>query len=812
MKQKKDKTKNKHASNNNQRTTDPYAAREAQNYEEPIASREYILQYIAECKRPPGFQQLVDKLKIANQIQKKALDKRLTAMIRDGQLSLVNHKYQLIQDLDLVEGEVIGHPEGFGFLKMAKNKQDLYIPNYEMQKVFPGDKVKVLPVVSPFRTSRTEAKIVSVVTRAVKQLVGKVALKNDVLILVPENQAIKNTIFIDKERLFAEQLKENSIVVAEITRYPSKNDSASARIIEIIGDYHAPGIEIETALRRFNIPHVFPNEVLAQVENFSTEPTADDLKGRLDLRSLPLVTIDGEDAKDFDDAVYCEELSTGGFKLLVAIADVSNYVSPNSPLDHEAYLRGTSVYFPGQVVPMLPEVLSNGLCSLNPHVDRLCFVCEAELDQDGKILRYRFLPAVMRSQARLTYTIVADILINNNAAAMAKHEKLVPHLKSLYKLFKVLNLAREYRGAIDFDSTETMIEFDDNRKIAAIHPVIRNDAHRLIEECMLVANVCAAHFCLKYELPVLYRNHEPPPEVKLDNLQEFLKPLGLALKRLPPTPKDISNLLKKIHSRPDNHIIQMVVLRSLSQAMYEPDNKGHFGLAYEQYAHFTSPIRRYPDLLLHRELHYHLSQSEKWQQVAANTYKNLDLKAKNYFKESRSNLQQTGEQCSTTERRADEATRDVTSWLKCEYMQDKVGLTFNGVISTVTGFGLFVELDEVYVEGLIHVTDLHDDYYRFDERQHMMRGEHTGKKYRIGDPITVVIARVNLENRHIDFILPEGEGRAIKATRPSKSHQSRKKEQSKTAEKSSTGIPTSSAKKNRNKKRRNKKNKKNKPK
>lgn len=727
---------------------DPYAIREAEKYENPIPSREYIIQVISTSPEPLTFKQLLDVLQIVEQPQKKALDNRLIAMIRDGQISYVNNRYQLLTNRELIEGEVIGHADGFGFvrpLNQKNQKSDLYLPNYEMRQVFPGDLVEVVAQATGYN-KRTEAKIISIKQRKVKQLVGKLEEHHSCFILKPEDTSIKNRIevIINKNNIL--DIKNNQLVLTEVISYPSKTECAQVRVIEIIGDYFAPGVEIETALRRFELPHVWPDEVLKEAEAFSAQVSEQDKADRLDLRHLPLVTIDGEDAKDFDDAVYCEPLDNGGFKLFVAIADVSHYVKPDSALDQEAYLRGNSVYFPGRVIPMLPEALSNGLCSLNPNVDRLCFVCEAELDGDGKISRYRFLPAVMRSQARLTYTKVADILIKRDPELINQYKSLVPNLQNLYSLFKLLLKQRHIRGAIDFDSTETMIEFDANRKISAIHPVIRNDAHRLIEECMLIANVCAAHFCQINKLPILYRNHAVPPEDRITKLQGFLGPLGLALKTIPPKPKDIARLLESTHNRPDTHVIQMVALRSLSQAMYEPVNQGHFGLAFDQYAHFTSPIRRYPDLLLHRQLHFHLASAKK--------YININNKARLYFKTIGASMATMGEHVSHTERRADDATRDVTAWLKCEYMQDKLGMTFQGCISAVTHFGIFVELNDVYVEGLVHISDLNDDYYHFNEQTHALHGERTGRKYRIGDAITIKVAKVDLDSRRIDFVLP----------------------------------------------------------
>ncbi|HEX7026391.1 MAG TPA: ribonuclease R, partial [Gammaproteobacteria bacterium] len=480
-------------------------------------------------------------------------------------------------------------------------------------------------------------------------------------------------------------------------------------------------------------------EVLAEARAFGREVREKDKADRLDLRDKPLVTIDGEDAKDFDDAVYCEESAKGGYCLYVAIADVSHYVRLDSPLDQEAYLRGTSVYFPGQVIPMLPEALSNGLCSLNPQVDRLCMVCILEFDQNGRIKHSRFAEGVMRSQARLTYTEVAGILVDRQREVRTKYQALLPHLERLYALYNLLHAQRQQRGAIDFETTETRIIFGPNRKIEDIVPVVRNDAHRLIEECMIAANIAAARFLLKHEILALFRNHDSPPADKLEDLATFLGELGLKFPvKRQVKPKHFAELLQAVQKRPDAQLIQTVILRSLSQAEYHPVNHGHFGLALEEYAHFTSPIRRYPDLLVHRAIRHILRGSS----------------AKKYpYTESQ--MMMLGEHSSMTERRADEATRDATDWLKCEYMRDKVGESFEGIITGVTSFGLFVELKDIYVEGLVHITSLPKDYYQFDAVGHKLVGERSGRIFRLADTIRVTVVAVNLEDRKIDFEIDE---------------------------------------------------------
>jgi ribonuclease R len=500
-------------------------------------------------------------------------------------------------------------------------------------------------------------------------------------------------------------------------------------------------MEIDVVLRTYELPDAWPDEVLAEISGLCVQVEESAKEGRVDLRQLPLVTIDGEDARDFDDAVFCSA-TPKGWRLLVSIADVSSYVRPGTALDEEARNRGNSVYFPDRVIPMLPEVLSNGLCSLNPHVDRLCMTCELIVDREGKVLRSRFFEGVMRSQARLTYTQVAAMLVDRDPTLREKYAKLLPHLEQLHALYKVLLAGREARGAIDFESTETRIIFNENKKVERIVPVKRNDAHRLIEECMLAANLAAARRLLRRRQPALYRVHEGPTEEKLTGLREFLGEVGLQLGGGDdPQAKDYAQLLERAKGRPDAHLIQTVMLRSLAQAVYTADNLGHFGLAYDAYTHFTSPIRRYPDLVVHRALKHLIADGKPAE-----------------FEYGHAQLQSLGEHCSATERRADEVTREVVDWLKCEYMMGREGENFEGVISGVTSFGLFVQLDGIYVDGLLHITSLQRDYFHFDPVHHRLTGERTGKTYRLGDPIRVRLASVNLDERKIDFVLPEEVG------------------------------------------------------
>ncbi len=717
------------------RNKDQFAEREAQKYEHPIPSREFILELLAERGSPATFRQLFDELELHNRDQKEALRRRLLAMARDGQL-LENRRgaYGLVTKMELIPGRIVGHKDGYGFLIPDDESDDLFLNARQMRLVMHGD--KALARVSGIdHRGRREGMIVEVIEHNTHELVGRFIQESGIAFVQPSNARIPNDILIPADQTL--NAKSGQMVVIEITTYPTATTRTVGKIKEILGDHMAPGMEIDVAIRNHEIPNEWPDDVLREASRFEKDVPDDEVKGRLDLRHLPFVTIDGEDAKDFDDAVYCEARSDGGWLLYVAIADVSHYVKPNTALDREALNRGNSVYFPGRVIPMLPEVLSNELCSLNPYINRLTLVCDMAITATGKITQYRFHEAMIKSHARLTYNQTFAMISENNQELREKYKELVPHLNELFSVFKILHKAREKRGAIDFDLPETRIVFGEGRKIEKIVPLQRNDAHRVIEEAMLCANICAAKFLLKNQAPGLYRVHEGPSIEKLLDLRKFLGELGLTLPgKEEPTPKDYANLLKTIEDRPDAHVIEMVLLRSLSQAMYSHENVGHFGLAYEAYTHFTSPIRRYPDLLVHRGIRKILRK----QHVPGE----LDPQ-----------LQKMGAHCSMTERRADDATREAMDWLKCEFMMDKVGEEFDGVVSSATSFGIFVELKDIYVEGLVHISALQSDYYQFDPIKHALIGERTGTRYRLGDPVRIRVVRVDLDQRKIDFMLAE---------------------------------------------------------
>ncbi|MEY4148862.1 MAG: exoribonuclease RNase [Pseudomonadota bacterium] len=597
-----------------------------------------------------------------------------------------------------------------------------------MMQVLHNDRVMV-QTIGQDRKGRPEGKVIEILERKNETLVGRVVQGQGVTIVAAEDKRINQDFLIPYHLDMG--AKPGQIVVIEITAQPSFKSRPMGKVIQILGNYADSGMEIEIALRKHQLPYNFSEETVRIAESFSKKVSENDFKGRVDLRDLPLITIDGETARDFDDAVYAESVDKN-WRLVVAIADVSFYVQPDNALDKEAFDRGNSVYFPRRVIPMLPEALSNGLCSLNPHVDRLCMICDMLIDQHGKVLSYKFYPSVMESKARMTYTDVSALLKETSPELTEKYKSIIPHIKNLESVYRILTKQRHIRGAIEFDSSETIMIFNDQGKIDRIEPVIRNEAHRLIEECMLAANVCAANFLIEQEHPALYRIHEGPTEERLENLQIFLAEFGFMLTGGDkPSIKDYAALIEKIKGRPDEHLLQTVLLRSMQQAVYSPDNIGHFGLAYEAYAHFTSPIRRYPDLLIHRAIKATL---EKKKMPASNWHV-------------------LGQHCSMTERRADDATRDVSAWLKCYYMQDKIGEIYEGTVAGVTSFGLFVSIDDIYIEGLLHVTELGNDYFTYDKARHAMVGERSHVIYRLGDRLKVKLVRVDLELSKIDFSL-----------------------------------------------------------
>ncbi len=733
---------------------DPFADREAQKYENPIPSREVILALLEKSSGPLTRRDISNSLKLGSEEQLEALRRRLRAMERDGQI-ISNRKgaYGRIDKMDLVKGVVQGHRDGFGFVIPHDGSEDVYLSNRQMRKVFHGDEVLVRPGPLDFK-GRRDGSIVEVLTHNTQQLVGRYFYEKGICFVRPDNTRLGHDVIIPPENV--KNAKHGQFVLIDIIQQPDRRGPPAGNIIEIMGEHLAPGMEIDVAIRSHNIPHLWPVDVEEQIKEYSREVSEKDKGHRVDLREHPFVTIDGEDARDFDDAVYCEEKKAGGWRLFVAIADVSHYVEVGSALDREAAHRGTSVYFPDYVVPMLPEILSNGLCSLNPQVDRLCMVCEMTISAIGKVSGYKFYEAVMHSHARLTYTEVGSVIDDRNkkrSGVRQQFHEILPQIDVLHDLYQTLRANRDTRGAIDFETKETRILFDDERKIKKIVPTERNEAHKLIEECMLAANVCAAKFLEFHKIPSLYRVHESPREEKIKMLQEFLGELGISMYFNGDVgPEDYQNVLQHVADRPDAKLIQTVMLRSMNQAVYQPENQGHFGLAYQAYAHFTSPIRRYPDLLVHRAIRSIVR--SKIETAKVRRVKGAKPLSKAsiypYGDETMVNL---GEQCSLNERRADEATRDVVNWLKCEYLRGHVGESFEGVISAVTAFGVFVELKEMYVEGLVHITALPQDYYHHEAAHHRLVGERTRRVFRLGDELDVQVVRVNLDERTVDFEL-----------------------------------------------------------
>jgi len=711
-----------------------------------IPDRDRILGYLRERGVPMRADELARALGVHGDDERSALDGRIAAMTRDGQL-MTNRKGQLcvVAKIDLITGTVQGHPDGFGFLVPDNGGDDLFLPPKEMHKALHGDRATARQVGIDKR-GRPEGVIVDVLERRNVRIVGRLYEDRGIWYLVAENKRISQDILVPPD--MRGDAKPGQVVVAELIEQPSAHREAIARVVEILGNYTDPGMEIEIALRKHDLPHVFSAGAKRQAARLPSTVQKADRRGRSDITALPLLTIDGETARDFDDAVFCERVGKD-FRLVVAIADVSHYVRDGDALDMDGRDRGTSVYFPRRVIPMLPEALSNELCSLKPDVDRLCMVCDMAISGNGDITSYRFYPGVMHSRARLTYNEVWSWLSQPASARAAASANLLPQLRDLYALYTSLAAARANRGALDFETMELELKFDQHGKIESIVPVVRNEAHKLIEECMLAANVCAAEYLLQRKHPTLFRVHEGPTPEKLTALKEFLAGFALSLGGGDrPTPADYAKLLATIKDRPDFNLLQTVLLRSLQQAVYSPDNAGHFGLGYDAYTHFTSPIRRYPDLLVHRCIKACLDGGQ--------------------YRPSGAPWAELGVHCSQTERRADEATRDVENWLKCFFMQDRVGEMFTGTVSGVTHFGVFVTLDGLNVDGMVHVTELGNDYFHFDPVQHALNGEHSGKSFRLADRIMVRVARVDLDATRIDFVLPESDAAAVAGVKKKK--------------------------------------------
>ena len=700
--------------------SDPHYHREAEKYESPIPSREHILSFIQE--KPKSKRQLFELLSLEDD-QKKAFERRLRAMVRDKQLSCnKSGVYRPFSNRGLISGTVIANPKGFGFVALDKGGKDLRLSSQQMKLAFHGDKVKVRLL-----NRKLDAEIVEV-TETVSTLVGRLHIDHQRSYVIVDDKRIKHEIQIVK---LLEGCKDNQVVVIEVLTSPTLEKNATGKVTSILGNYLDEGVEVDSAIHRHQIPSTFGEKALQESANLPTKVMPKDKKNRVDITNLELVTIDGEDSRDFDDAVYAIP-SENGWKLIVAIADVSHYVKEGTELDSESLERGNSVYFPHRVVPMLPEAISNGLCSLNPKVERLCMACEMEIDSLGSLLNYKFYPAVMLSHARLTYTEVNEMLENKKSPLRKKYSSIKENVDFLYGLYQTLRISRQKRGVMDFDRIESQILFDDKGKIENIVARKRNDAHKLIEECMLMANQAAAKYLQSENEDFLYRVHPKPTPEKVEITRQFLTAIDLRLDGgLEPDTSDFAKLLKKAIGREDENIIKTVVLRTMKQATYTPKNEGHFGLAFEDYAHFTSPIRRYPDLLVHRAIKRSLSNKKR---------------------EQSQRMAEMGTHLSMTERRADDASRDVEQWLKCEYMRDKVGDSFSGVISGVAGFGLFVELSDIFVEGLVSVRDLKEDYFNFDDVHHQLKGQRGGKIYRLGDTIKVKVASVNLDDRKIEFV------------------------------------------------------------
>lgn len=723
---------------------DPEAKAESERYDNPIPSRTLILNTLEQVDTPLSHAELVDHFEIKDQKSIDALSHRLSAMVRDGQIAKDGFKFQLLGDQPTFDATVYINNKGLGSAHID-GQNDLLLPERELRLVFNGDRVKVRQT-SVDRKGKGWGFITEVTQHRVKQLIGKVAEHEGEFHIQPAAPNAHQPIPLEKQLIEHAHAKIGDYLRIEIDDYPTREEFATGHVIQSMADKADTEIIIPQTILEYGLPYEFPKEVVKEAESFK-EPSKKDIEGRIDLRNLPLVTIDGEDARDFDDAVYAEKRAGGGYRVVVAIADVSHYVRLGKPLDDEAQERGTSVYFPHFVLPMLPEALSNGLCSLNPHVDRLCMVCDLKLSRAGRVMSYEFYPSVMHSQARLTYTQVGQYF-EGKTDAIPADKSIQKSLNTLFQLYQTLKELRAKRHAMEFETVETYMTFDELGGIKEILPRTRNEAHKLIEECMLLANVAAAEYALEHDIPMLYRVHEAPEFSRIQKVKDFVKLLGLPFPDQP-TQADYQRVIEATKDRIDAPSIHAVLLRSMMQAYYGAKNAGHYGLAYEAYTHFTSPIRRYPDLLLHRSIKAHLQQKPYPLSGAA--------------------LDDAGEQFSKTERRADEASRSVTSWLKCHYMQQHLGEEFIGIISAVTEFGLFVTLKDLYVDGMIHVSHLGDDFFLYDQASQSLVGQNRGQIFGLGDEVKIKVAAVNLEERKIDFELIQQithAGRIIRSRAP----------------------------------------------
>ncbi len=721
------------------RTADSPGASAAHRFE--IPSRQQVLDVLGASDGPLSNKRLMSSLGLPSKKQQAAMNARLQAMIRDGQILVNrNRQYCLVERMPLITGRVIGHRDGYGFLVPDDGSEDIFLAPRQMREVMHGDRLAVR-IKGRDHRGRPEGSIVEVLERNTSEVVGRFVRESGIGFVVPDNSRLIHSIAIPPRK--SGGAEPGQFVVARLTEQPGKDTQPVGEVIEVLGAADAPNIETEVAIRAHGIPFQWEADALAEADSMGSRVLTSDKQGREDLRELPLVTIDGADAKDFDDAVYAERAGAG-WRVIVAIADVSHYVQPDGPLDDSARDRGTSVYFPRRVVPMLPESLSNGLCSLNPRVDRLCMACEMHVNEHGKVTVSRFFPAVMRSHARLIYDEVAAALEDRESKEARRLTSMMPRLEALRDVYVVLARSRRARGAIEFEIPEVSFAFDPRGRIARVIPRTRNDAHRIIEECMIAANVEAARFLKRHRIPTLFRVHAGPEEDRLEDLAAFLEAYGLRLPRPDRIePGHYNRIVEQIKGRPDEALIEVVLLRSLPQAVYQPDNTGHFGLALPEYAHFTSPIRRYPDLLVHRAIRHVLGGG-----------------GARDFRYDRTDMERLGSHCSTTERRADDATREALDWLKCEFMQDKIGEDFDAVVTGVVDFGLFVQIPDLQVEGLVHVSGLGSEYFCRDPVHRRLVGERSGQSWQLADTVKVRVVRVDLEEKKIDFVMADSDGTA----------------------------------------------------
>ena len=702
-------------------------------------SAEELLQVMREEDRPLLLREILHRLGLQKE-QRRGAREWLRGLAEEGRVVRIRgNRYGLPSKMNLIVGRVKAHPDGYGFvIPESEEEEDIFISPRNLKEAMHGD--RVVARIESVRKKGREGSVIRILERKTRKVVGKFMRAKNYSYIIPEDERILQEVFIPEGE--TKRARPDQIVVAEITQYPTERARPVGRITHLLGYPDDPDIEPQIIIHKYDLPHRFSSAAIKEAQNFPLTPPPPEYKDRVDLRGIPTFTIDGENARDFDDAVSIEKEKDGGMKLYVSISDVSHYVKGETALDNEAYFRGTSVYFPDRAIPMFPTEISNEICCLHPRMDRLTLTAELRYDANGEGRGIKFYSSVIRSDERLTYTWVRKMLVDGDSELKGKFKDLLPSLELMADLCRELRRRRAERGAIDFDLPEPTVILNLQGETEEVIRAERNLAHQIIEEFMIAANEAVAHFMEERGFPFIYRIHEPPKKEMIDEFRRFISQLGYKMRKdSDHSPKEFQRILSEVKGRPEERVVNEILLRSMKWAKYSAINLGHFGLASDGYTHFTSPIRRYPDLIVHRLLKKVLSKKE--------------------VKLPEEILANKADYLSNRERVAMEAEREILNRYRVRFMRDKIGEEFEGIISGVTAFGFFVELKNIFVEGLVRVTSLYDDYYQYHEKRYCLVGERTHKTFRIGDKVKVRVERVDLERRHIDFGIIQGIDREI---------------------------------------------------